>query len=259
MIGDLAAARELSWRLFVRDLSAKYRQTVLGYVWALLPALITTFIWVFLNRQKILNIGRTDIPYPAYVLIGTLLWQVFVDALRTPLQKATAARAMLVKINFPREAVLIAGLGEVVFNFLIKLILVIAVFVYFKIPVQSTILLFPLGVIALILLGTTLGVLLIPIGLLYKDVSQSILLVTQLWFYVTPIIYPVPKEGLGKLVATVNPVSPILIMTRSWLTGTSGDALQPFIYISLGAMFLLVSGWMVYRLALPHLIERMSA
>ncbi len=259
MYNDLILSRELSWRLFIRDISAKYRQTMLGYVWAFLPPLITTFLWVFLNNQKILNVGKTAIPYPAYVLIGTLLWQVFVDALRAPLEKVTAARSMLAKINFPREAILIAGLGEVVFNFLIRLVLIISVFLFYNIPIQSTILLFPLGIISLMLLGTMIGVILTPIGVLYRDISQAILVITQLWFYITPIVYPVPKEGLGKLVATINPVSPIIIMTRSWLTGTPADAVQPFIYITVGSIFLLFSGWTMYRLALPHLIERMSA
>jgi len=259
MYNDLILSRELSWRLFIRDISARYRQTMLGYIWAFLPPLVTTFLWVFLNNQKILNVGKTAIPYPAYVLIGTLLWQVFVDALRAPLEKVTAARSMLAKINFPREAILIAGLGEVVFNFLIRLVLIISVFLFYNIPIQSTILLFPLGIISLMLLGTMIGVILTPIGVLYRDISQAILVITQLWFYITPIVYPVPKEGLGKLVATINPVSPIIIMTRSWLTGTPADAVQPFIYITVGSIFLLFSGWTMYRLALPHLIERMSA
>ena len=62
MFSDLLASRELAWRLFVRDTSAKYRQTFLGYAWALLPAVATTLVWTLLNSSKILQVGETDIP-----------------------------------------------------------------------------------------------------------------------------------------------------------------------------------------------------
>ena len=89
MAHDLWASRELAWRLFVRNISAQYRQSLLGYLWAFLPPIFTTLIFVFLNSQKILNIGETGIPYPAYVMMGTLLWQGFVDALNSPIKMET--------------------------------------------------------------------------------------------------------------------------------------------------------------------------
>src|SRR5688572_9621685 len=78
MFRDLSASRELAWRLFVRDTSARYRQSLLGYVWALLPPIFATITFVLLNQNGILQTSETPVPYPAYVLIGTLLWQVLV-------------------------------------------------------------------------------------------------------------------------------------------------------------------------------------
>ena len=77
---SLHDSRELAWRLFVRNISAMYRQSILGYVWAFLPPLATSFTFIFLNGSGIFQMGETSIPYPAYVLIGTTLWQTFVDA-----------------------------------------------------------------------------------------------------------------------------------------------------------------------------------
>ena len=87
MVADLRASRELAWRLLVRNISAQYRQTLLGYVWAFLPPIVTTLVWVFLNAQKIFDVGETGVPYPVYVLTGTILWQVFVDAMNSPLRQ----------------------------------------------------------------------------------------------------------------------------------------------------------------------------
>src|SRR5688572_20247597 len=86
MFRDLRASRELAWRLFVRDTSAQYRQSILGYLWAFLPPLVASVPFIFLKSQGVVGIGDTPIPYPAYALIGTIIWQVFADALNSPLK-----------------------------------------------------------------------------------------------------------------------------------------------------------------------------
>ena len=114
---------------------------MLGYVWAFLPPIAGTFTFVLLNRSGVLVTGDSPLPYPAFVMIGTLLWQVFADAINSPIRTVTAAKTMLSKINFPREAILLSGVLEVLFNFLIRLVLLAAVFVYFKIHQRRPLLL----------------------------------------------------------------------------------------------------------------------
>ena len=76
---DVWAGRGLAWRLFLRDLRAGYRQTLLGYVWAFLPPLVAAATFIFLQSQGITRIEVVGIPYAAFALMGTLLWQIFVD------------------------------------------------------------------------------------------------------------------------------------------------------------------------------------
>ena len=256
---DLKASRELAWRLFVRNISSKYRQTCLGYLWALLPPLFTTLLWVFLNGQNLVKIENTAIPYPAFVLIGTLIWQIFIDALKNPISMVTANRTMLTRINLPREALILAGLGEVGFNFLIRLILLAGVFVWFDLPIMSTFWLFPLGIASTVALGTAIGLLLVPVGILYKDVMNALLMVTQIWFYLTPVVYPTPQNGIAATIAKFNPVTPILATTRDWLTTRQTGDLTGFCMVSGGSLVMMMFGWLLYRLAMPHLIERMSS
>src|SRR5919109_977267 len=82
---DLAASRELAWRLFVRNTNAKYRQTMLGYVWAFLPPIFTTLVFVFLRNAGFFNTPETEVPYVVFLLSGTVLWEVFADALHSPM------------------------------------------------------------------------------------------------------------------------------------------------------------------------------
>src|SRR5262245_28458826 len=112
MFRDLLASRGLAWRLFVRDISAQYRQSYFGYVWAFIPPLVASLPFIYLNSQGVMRGGETAIPYPAFALIGTILWQVFVDALNAPLKTVISAKAMLVRINLPKEAVLLSALAQ---------------------------------------------------------------------------------------------------------------------------------------------------
>ncbi|HXV79472.1 MAG TPA: ABC transporter permease, partial [Candidatus Binatia bacterium] len=258
MFRDLRASRELAWRLFMRDTSAQYRQSMLGYVWAFLPPLVASLPFVFLNSQGVIAIEGTPIPYPAYALIGTIIWQVFADALNSPLKTVTAAKSMLVRINLPREAILLSGLGQVIFSFLIRLILLAIVFAWFKIVPPLTALLFPVGVFALILVGFTLGVALTPLGLLYNDVQQTLPIATMFLMLVTPVVYPPPRTGLAAIIAGWNPLSPLIVVTREWITTGNAAQTAVFTLITALAIFLLFAGWIMYRVALPHVIARLG-
>lgn len=256
---DLNASKELAWCLFVRNISAMYRQTMLGYLWAFLPPVFTTLTFVFLNSQKIFSVGKTDIPYPAYVMIGTLLWQVFVDAMNSPLRVVNQSKSFLAKIKFPREALILAGIGEVLFNFLIRLVLLIAVFVFYKISLPTVVFLAPLGIISLMALGLMFGVLLVPFGVLYQDIEKGLPLITAMWMLLTPVVYPPPSSWPASLLSSINPVSPLLITTREMLTSGSFSQMSGFLTVVASTFVLLFVGWILYRLALPHLIERISA
>jgi lipopolysaccharide transport system permease protein len=258
MLRDLWAGRGLAWRLFLRDTAALYRQSILGYVWAFLPPLATTATFVFLREQQVLVINETPIAYAAYVMIGTVLWQTFVDALNSPLRSVSANRSILVRVNFPREALILAGVLDVLFNFLIRLLVLIPFFWIFEIPITTSILLFPIALVALIMLGVCFGVLVTPLGLLYGDVGRAIGMITTFWMFLTPVVYPPAKEGLAARLATLNPVSPIIVTARDWLTSQPAMHVPSFLVITAAALSLLLIGWLLYHIALPHLIERMG-
>lgn len=256
---DLLASRELAWRLFVRNVSARFRQSMLGYLWAFLPPIITTITFVFLKSQKILGVGDTVIPYPVYVMIGTLLWQGFVDALNSPLRLVNSSKSLLAKINFPRESLLLAGLYEVLFNFIIRLILLIVVFIWFRIQIPITAALAPFGILALMALGLMIGILLTPLGFLFQDIGRGTTVIVSFWFFVTPVVYPPPTTWPASLISYINPVSPLLITTRELLT--TGKIVLPEIFtlVAGSTFFLMFAGWVIYRVAMRHLIERIGA
>ncbi|MBW8010808.1 MAG: ABC transporter permease [Chloroflexi bacterium] len=259
MFSDIRSSRELAWILLMRNLRSQYRKSILGYVWAVLPTLVTTLIWVFLNQANVMNVGETDIPYPVYVLVGTMLWQGFVDALNSPLRQVTASASILTKINFPREALILAGLGETLFNFGIRLVLVLLLFVILRIPIPSSIVMAPIGFFALLGFGTTIGIFMIPIGILYSDIERAMVLLTSLWFFVTPVVYPSPTTWPASLLANLNPVSSLLVTSRELMTTGNLSQVLDFSVVTILTAILLFMSWVVYKLAIPHITSRLMA
>jgi homopolymeric O-antigen transport system permease protein len=258
MIADLLASRELAWRLFLRDLSAQYRNSVLGYVWVFLPPLVASLPFVYLNSAGVVRMGDTPIPYAAYAIVGTIIWQTFVDALNSPLRTINAARSMLTRINFPREAILLSGLMQVGFTFVVRLVLLIAVFAAFALEPAATAPLFFVGMLSVVATGFMIGLIVTPVGILYSDVSHGLPIATTFLMLLTPVLYPVPVSGFGAVISALNPLTPLVTTTRDWLT--TGDAvhLAGFILVSAVTVTFLVCGWVAYRLALPHLIARLG-
>lgn len=256
---DLLVSRELAWRLLIRDISAKYRQSFLGIFWAMIPPIVTAAGFTLAKSGGIINLGNTELPYPAYVMFSMTLWQTFTESLQGPVQAVTQAKLMMAKINFPREALILAKLGEVFFNFGIKLVLIIGLFLWFKMPVTWSVILAPVALIHLIMLGTFFGLLLAPMGALYQDFTMGLTLATSLWLFLTPVVYPTPKEGLFGTIVELNPVTPLLVTTRELATTGLVSNPQGFWLASIFALIGLFLSWIFYRVAMPYVVERISS
>ncbi|MEM8675745.1 MAG: ABC transporter permease [Cyanobacteria bacterium P01_G01_bin.67] len=256
---DLLASRGLAWQLMIRDIKAQYRQSFLGIFWAFLPPIFMALGFTLAGESNIVNIGKTDLPYPAYVMFSTALWQTFVESLNAPIISVTQAKPMLARINFPREAIILSKLGEVGFNFAIKLILIIGLFIYFKVTITPSIILAPVALLHLVILGTLIGVLIAPLGILYQDISKGMTMITSLWLFITPVVYPVPTEGTFASLVKYNPVTPLLVTIRE--LATTGNLTHAFsFWLVSGITFVgLFLTWGFFRLAMPYAIERVSS
>ncbi|MGH7336698.1 MAG: ABC transporter permease, partial [Myxococcota bacterium] len=234
MLADLGASRHVAWRLFVRDLRAQYRQTALGYLWALGTPVASALLFIFLRSRAVLAVGEIGVPYPVFVLASLIFWEAFSTALAAPLAVATAAAPVLGKLAFPREALLLSGVLQVGFGLLLRLLLLAPVLAYYGVAPPASALLVPVGLVALVVLGLALGVLILPFGLLYQDVARAVPIVSLAWMLLTPVVYaPGAVAGTGA-VRNWNPVSPLVITTRELLLGAPLS--EPRLFLLVGAL-----------------------
>ena len=257
---DLFAGRELGWRLFLRNIRSMYRQTLLGLFWAFLPPLANTAIWVFLNSKGVLNFDdQVHGNYLVFVLTGMVLWQAFIDSFQMPMNIVKSNKSMISRLRFPRESLLIVGWGEILFNLAIRLIGLAAVLAWFGIFPGWNLIPATFGLLVMILLATGLGLLLTPVATLYHDISRFLIMAIPFWMILTPVVYA-PLDGMpASLLNWLNPASPLLIVSRDLLLIGSTEYLTAALIWGAISIPLVLVGLVVFRVALPVLIERMSA
>jgi homopolymeric O-antigen transport system permease protein len=261
ILGDMCSARTLAWRLFRRDIAAQYRQMAIGYLWAVVPSVLLTVIWATLNSSGIVQVktGGTDVPYAVFVLTGMIFWQLFVDALNAPLKQLSVNRSMLNRVSFPTEALFISGVAQVMFSFLFKLIVLAAALAIFTVPIQSTAALVVFPAAGLVILGTAVGLLVAPLGLLFKDVEQGLPLAIAPLLFLTPVLYSTEVGGAIGKIMNINPLTPMFVGIRDLLYGGDASYWAGLAVVCAAGMFLVLVGWVIFRLALPVLVERLDA
>ncbi len=257
MFSDLFISRELAKRLFIRDKKAEYRQSLLGIMWAFITPLINALVWIFLSMSGAVKIETDQLPYPLFVFIGSILWSIFSESINSPLVSTNGAKALISKINFPKEAILLSGFYKIVFNSAIKLLIIAVALIFFQINPGIQIVYGLLMIVFLIFVGNAIGLLITPIGMLYKDVGRGIPLVLSFAMYTTPVVYQEMKNPILSKIVNINPLTPIINSTRNLLTGYSWDQPMYLLLIFVISILAMLIGWIFYRISIPIIVERM--
>lgn len=260
---DLAASKELAWRLFLRDLKAKYRASILGYVWLLLPPVAVTATFLLLQSAKVMNVGELGVPYALYMLAGTTFWQLFADAMQAPLRIVNQSKTMLVKINFPRESLVLAAAYETVFSFIIRFAILLCCLPAFGVSLTTAfpgVLLVPIAAIGLLAAGLSIGVLLTPFGILFQDFSQGLPLVLSVWLIATPIAYASnPGSGILYTINHYNPLTYLVDWPRALILPLESSSQTTCFIISFATLAIAAIAWTLFRIALPHIVARIGS
>lgn len=181
--------RELLGFLAWRDISVRYKQTVLGVAWAVLQpvATVVVFTIVFSGMTATDQLGA---PYPLFALCGLVPWQLFAYALSQSSQSLVNSERLLTKVYFPRLVIPIASVGAGLADFgVAALAVTIALFIYGRAP-GWTALAVPVFVGQAVLAALGVGLWLSALNVQYRDVRFIVPFLTQFWLFATPIAYP---------------------------------------------------------------------
>jgi len=224
--------RELLRFLVVRDIKVRYKQTVLGGLWAILQPFMNMVVFtIFFGHLA--KIPSDGLPYPIFVYTALLPWQFFSNGIGSSGNSLVANSNLISKVYFPRMIIPAASLGAGCLDFLIAFVLLLAMMIYYGIFPGGAIFLFPflMALVALAALGV--GMILAALNVAYRDFRYVIPFLVQFWLFATPVIYPaslVPHQW--RWLINLNPMAGLITGIRSsllnlpvswsdiWLSGT---------------------------------------
>jgi len=258
MFAELKFSRELIWRLFLRNFRARYRQTILGLMWPLILPVITVGTFIFLNKAGVMNIGEVDIPYPAYALLGLTIWQIFAGGLVNCTKSIEVGGSMVVKVNFPKESLVLSSFGDAFVGFLIRLALTIVVFAIYKIVPAWTVIFFPIAIIPLFLLTLGFGLMFSLLNAVLRDVGNIVSLASMFLLFITPVLYPEPKTVFFKTFSILNPLSVLVSCPRDLILNGSFAHPYAYLFFSLVSLFIFLISWRLFHLVEKRIAERIG-
>jgi lipopolysaccharide transport system permease protein len=247
----------LAYQLFVRDLKASVRQSFLGFFWHFIPAIAQALIWILLNSQKIVSVENIPMAsYPAFAITGTILWTLFTEGVTKPLSRFNAAKGMMVKLNFPREAIVLATFYDLLFSLLLKLIVLFPALIIMGYYPELDWLFAIAAILPMYLLSLSFGLILVPLGMLYTDISRGLLLAFQMLMYLSPVVFAFQDSGTMGIIHKLNPVSPFIEYIRSSFGDYAFHLQFELILWSIIGFVLFLISLVVLKLSLPAILER---
>src|SRR5690606_14365388 len=189
--------RHLLWLFALRDVTVRYKQTTLGFSWAILqPAAQVIIFTLFFGKlmgleDRVGDYNGKAVPYAVFVMTGQLLWNLFNAIAGASANSMLANAHILRKIYIPKLIVPLATSGAPTADCLISMGLLAGVMIYYGQAFSWMLLLTPLMLLATILAAQSFGVLLSAIIVTYRDFRFVVPFTLQTWFFLTPVIYPV--------------------------------------------------------------------
>ena len=248
-ISELWGYRELVYFLAWRDVKVRYKQTVLGVLWAVIQPFFTMVVFTLLFGQ-LAKIPTDGIPGPIFYFSALVPWIYFSSTLTNAGMSLVSNSNLLTKIYFPRIILPAAVALSNLVDFFIGSALFIGFMAYYEIPLGWSLLLWPSLVILLVLLSLSFGVFLAALNVKYRDFRYAIPFAIQLLLFATPIIYPASMvpEKFRWLVA-LNPLSGVIEAFRYALV--PGSAIDwKLLWFSIGiTAVLFVAGVAYFRSA----------
>jgi lipopolysaccharide transport system permease protein len=232
--------RELLFFLMWRDISVRYKQTLLGVAWTILQPVLTMLLFtiVFGSFAKMPSDG---LPYAIFAFAALVPWTYFSQAVGRSALSLVNDPNLIRKVYFPRLLIPLAGAAAPLADFLVCLVVLVLMMLWYGTPLRWTLLTVPVFAGMTVMTAVAVGVWLAPLNARYRDIGYAIPFLTQFWFYASPIAYPLSLvPGKWRMLYALNPMVGVIEGFRWAVLGTSNlDART--LAVSLGVVLVLLT------------------
>ncbi len=240
--------REILGIFIWRDLTVRYKQTIVGSAWVIIQPLITMVVFTVLFG-RLMKIPSEGVPYPTFAICGLVPWTYFTHALTKSCNSLLEQKDMISKIYFPRPLAPVASVAAGLVDFVVAFVILMAILFFYGITPTEKILAMPLWVLLLMMTALGIGFWLSAINIQYRDISNALPFIIHLGFFASPVFYPssmIPEKW--QMIVGLNPMVSIIEGIRWSLLGTKQQLNGQMLAISIvGIMSIFVSGLYFFR------------
>ena len=216
MLREQFEYRELLVQMTKRDLLLRYKQTVMGFGWAVFMPLVNTTVFsvIFTRIAPI----ETSVPYPVFAFCGLWVWNFFASSLRFSTNSLTSNTNLVTKVYFPREILPFSAIFVCLVDFAVGSLVLLALMAWYGVGIGVNILWLPVVLLVHVLFTMAVALLLSMANLFYRDVKYLFEVVITVWMFATSVVFPVDQvSGTLGAVLRLNPMTPIVDAYRSVL------------------------------------------
>jgi lipopolysaccharide transport system permease protein len=258
MARNIYGARELIWQLFKRDFFAVHKKSFLGAAWIFISALLGILSWVFMNAAGVLRPGDVGMPYPAYVLLGTTMWGLFMAFYTGAADTLNSGQGFIMQVRYPHEALLAKQLFQQAANFVIGLVVTLAVLLLFRVIPSWQIVFLPVLVLPMMFLAGAIGLVVSALGVVAAEVRKLTDAVLGMLIFFTPIVYSAEAtSGTYAAVIRWNPLTYLVAGVRDVVAYGRMDNWAAFFFATVASLALFVLALRFFYVAEEKIIEKM--
>lgn len=239
--------RELMYFLVWRDIKVRYKQTALGASWAILQPFLTMVVFS-LFFGKLAKVPSDGIPYPIFSFAALVPWTFFANGLTQSSNSLVGSSNLITKVYFPRLTIPLASVMAGVVDFVLALLVLVAMMFYYGVVPTYKVIFLPLFLLLALITSLGVGIWLSALNVKFRDVRYIVPFLTQFWLFATPIAYS--SSLLSEPWRTfygLNPMVGVVEGFRWALLGTNTKPGMMIIVSSLAAITLLLSGAFYFR------------
>lgn len=257
MFCDLVVSLGLTWQLFVRDFRARYRQSVLGILWAILLPSATITLFTMMNNSGLIIIPEREFPYPVYAMVGISLWSFLVSGISGGAASLTGAGSLVAKINFPRISLVLASLMQSLVDLVIRVFFTAFIFfVYGFTPDLFGLLVAAAAFVPLLLLVAGVGSLFAVFSVLFRDTSNAITIILSILMLITPVLYPINSSSVLGRLNIWNPLNYLINVPRDFILRGHSEDVGLFLFTAFLCVLVFWLCWTIFFVSQERIAER---
>lgn len=221
MAKDLWQHRELLYFLVWKDIRVKYKQTILGVAWVVLQPLAGMALFTLLFG-RVAQLPSDGLPYPLFYYSSLLSWTYFSTALVMASNSVVNNTSLITKVYFPRILLPASAVAGALLDLAIASIVLFGLIAYYHVPITPQLALLPLVLLLLVLFTLGAGQWLAALNVNYRDIKHALPFVVQLWFFASPVVYPISMVPEAyRWIVSLNPMTGIIETTRAIIAGNA--------------------------------------